>query len=104
MTLADSAVHGTVNCVVVTDNGVTHRVGTFVAHEGYAAWSAPLHVDPGRRAHGGGRVAQRDGARLRHAGPRRPLSSGRCVLSRLVGPLDGNADVVGLLLGQRRGA
>ena len=46
MTLADSAVHGTVNCVVVTDNGVTHRVGTFVAHEGYGAWSAPLPVDP----------------------------------------------------------
>jgi anti-sigma factor RsiW len=46
MTLADSAVHGTVNCVVVTDNGVTHRVGTFAAHEGYGAWSAPLPVDP----------------------------------------------------------
>ena len=46
MTLADSAVHGTVNCVVVTDNGVTHRVGTFVAHDGYGAWSTPLHVDP----------------------------------------------------------
>ena len=46
MTLADSAVHGTVNCVVVTDNGVTHRVGTFVAHEGYGAWSAPMHVNP----------------------------------------------------------
>ena len=45
MMLADSAVHGTVNCVVVTDDGVTHHVGTFVAHEGYGAWSAPLHVD-----------------------------------------------------------
>jgi anti-sigma factor RsiW len=46
MTLADSAAHGTVDCVVVTDDGVTHRVGTFVAHEGYGAWSAPLPVDP----------------------------------------------------------
>ena len=46
MMLADSTVHGTVNCVVVTDDGVTHHVGTFVAHEGYGAWSAPLHVDP----------------------------------------------------------
>jgi hypothetical protein len=46
MMLADSPVHGTVNCVVVTNDGVTHRVGTFVAHEGYGAWSAPLHVDP----------------------------------------------------------
>jgi hypothetical protein len=46
MMLADSAVHGTVNCVVLTDDGVTHRVGTFVAHEGYGAWSAPLRVDP----------------------------------------------------------
>jgi predicted anti-sigma-YlaC factor YlaD len=46
MMLADSTVHGTVNCVVVTDDGVTHRVGTFVAHEGYGAWSAPLAVDP----------------------------------------------------------
>ena len=46
MMLADSAVHGTVNCVVVTDDGVSHRVGTFVAHDGYGAWSAPLPVDP----------------------------------------------------------
>ncbi len=46
MMLADSAIHGRVNCVVVTDDGVTHRVGTFVAHEGYGAWSSPLHVDP----------------------------------------------------------
>jgi putative zinc finger protein len=46
MMLADSAIHGTVNCVVVTDDGVTHRGGTFVAHEGYGAWSAPLHVGP----------------------------------------------------------
>ena len=45
--LSDSTVHGTVNCVVVTDDGVTHRVGTFVAHEGYGEWSAPLHhVNP----------------------------------------------------------
>ncbi len=46
MMLADSTVHGTVNCVVVTDDGVTHPVGTFVAHEGYGEWNAPLHVDP----------------------------------------------------------
>ncbi len=44
--LADSTVHGTVNCVVVTADGLTHRVGTFVAHEGYGEWSAPLHVNP----------------------------------------------------------
>ena len=38
--------HGTVNCVVVTDDGVSHHVGTFVAHEGYGAWIAPLPVNP----------------------------------------------------------
>jgi anti-sigma factor RsiW len=46
MTLDDSAAHGTVHCVVVTDDGVTHSVGTFDAHKGYGAWMAPLHVDP----------------------------------------------------------
>jgi hypothetical protein len=47
MTLADSSARGTVNCVVVTDQGVTDRVGTFVARQGYGAWSAPLSVNPG---------------------------------------------------------
>ncbi len=46
MTLDDSTAHGTVHCVVVTNDGVTHNVGTFDAHDGYGAWMAPLHVDP----------------------------------------------------------
>ena len=46
MMLDDSAAHGTVTCVVVTRNGVSHHVGTFVAREGYGAWAAPLPVDP----------------------------------------------------------
>ena len=46
MMLADSTARGTVDCVVVTDDGVTHRVGTFVARRGYGAWISPLHVDP----------------------------------------------------------
>lgn len=46
MMLDDSAAHGTVTCVVVTDDGVSHHVGTFVARKGYAAWAAPLPVEP----------------------------------------------------------
>jgi hypothetical protein len=47
MMLADSGAQGTVNCVVVTRDGVTHHVGTFVASSGgYGAWIAPLHVSP----------------------------------------------------------
>jgi hypothetical protein len=46
MMLADSSARGKVSCVVVTSDGVTHRVGTFVARDGYGAWIAPLHVDP----------------------------------------------------------
>jgi hypothetical protein len=46
MMLTDSSVQGTVNCVVVTRDGVTHWVGTFTAKNGYGAWLAPLHVDP----------------------------------------------------------
>ena len=46
MMMSDSSAHGTVNCVVVTDNGVTHHVGTFVADKGYGAWIAPLPVNP----------------------------------------------------------
>jgi predicted anti-sigma-YlaC factor YlaD len=46
MMLEDSMANGTVNCVVVTNDGVSHRVGTFVARKGYGAWIAPLHVDP----------------------------------------------------------
>lgn len=47
MMLDDSGARGTVSCVVVTDDGVTHHVGTFVAREGYGAWAARLHhVDP----------------------------------------------------------
>jgi len=46
MMLADSTARGKVTCVVVTSDGVTHRIGTFVARAGYGAWIAPLHVDP----------------------------------------------------------
>jgi anti-sigma-K factor RskA len=47
MMLADSSARGKVNCVVVTDDGVSHHLGTFVAREGYGAWIAPLqHVNP----------------------------------------------------------
>jgi anti-sigma factor RsiW len=46
MMLDDASVHGTVHCVVVTQDGKTYTVGTFVARDGYGAWTAPLHVDP----------------------------------------------------------
>jgi len=46
MALDDSSAHGVVHCVVVTDDGKVHQVGTFVARDGYGAWAAPLHVDP----------------------------------------------------------
>ena len=46
MMLEDSSAQGVVNCVVVTHDGVTHEVGSFVAHAGYGAWVAPLHLDP----------------------------------------------------------
>ncbi|HWF16430.1 MAG TPA: zf-HC2 domain-containing protein [Acidimicrobiales bacterium] len=46
MMLFDESVHGTVNCVVETSDGVSHRVGTFEAKAGYGAWIAPLHVNP----------------------------------------------------------
>jgi hypothetical protein len=46
MMLIDSSAHGTVNCIVVTSDGVSHQVGTFVARKGYGAWVAPLRVDP----------------------------------------------------------
>jgi anti-sigma-K factor RskA len=48
MMLADSTAHGTVDCVVVTKNGETRRVGTFSADRGgYGAWIAPLRgIDP----------------------------------------------------------
>jgi hypothetical protein len=46
MALADSSARGRVECVVITDDGVTHLVGSFDAWNGYGAWVAPLHVDP----------------------------------------------------------
>jgi hypothetical protein len=46
MMLDDSSAHGTVSCVVVTDDGVTYHVGTFEADKGYGAWIAPLPVNP----------------------------------------------------------
>jgi hypothetical protein len=46
VTLADSWTDGKVTCEVVTADGVTHRVGTFTAKDGYGAWGAPLRVAP----------------------------------------------------------
>jgi hypothetical protein len=46
MMMSDSSAHGTVTCVVVTDDGTTHHVGTFEADKGYGAWIAPLPVNP----------------------------------------------------------
>jgi anti-sigma factor RsiW len=46
MMLEDSTAHGAVNCIVVTRDGVSHQLGTFVARQGYGAWVAPLHIDP----------------------------------------------------------
>jgi hypothetical protein len=46
MTLDDAATRGTVTCQVVTDDGVTHRVGSFTAKDGYGTWGAPLPVAP----------------------------------------------------------
>jgi hypothetical protein len=46
MMLADSSARGTVDCVVVTKDGVTHWVGSFTAKGGYGAWLARLHVNP----------------------------------------------------------
>jgi hypothetical protein len=46
MMLDDSSARGTVRCVVVTEDGKAHTVGTFKSHEGYGAWMAPLHVNP----------------------------------------------------------
>ena len=46
MMLVDSNAQGPVNCIIVTSDGVSHRVGSFVAKKGYGAWVAPLRVDP----------------------------------------------------------
>jgi hypothetical protein len=46
MMLIDSNAQGTVNCVVVTSDGVSHQAGTFDAKKGYGAWVAPLAVNP----------------------------------------------------------
>jgi len=46
MALDDSSAQGTLRCVVVTEDGVTHVVGTFESRQGYGAWMAPLHVNP----------------------------------------------------------
>jgi hypothetical protein len=47
MSLADVSIQGKVTCQVVTDDGVTHTVGTFTVRQGYGAWGAPLPVSPG---------------------------------------------------------
>jgi hypothetical protein len=46
VTLADSWTDGKVTCEVVTADGVTHKVGSFTAKDGYGAWGAPLRVAP----------------------------------------------------------
>jgi hypothetical protein len=46
MMLEDSSARGRVRCVVVTEDGKAHTVGTFESHEGYGAWVARLHVNP----------------------------------------------------------
>ena len=46
VTMEDSSAHGALTCEVVTANGVTHRIGSFSATYGYAAWDAPLKVAP----------------------------------------------------------
>jgi hypothetical protein len=46
VTLDDSSAQGALTCEVVTDDGVTHKIGTFSATYGYAAWDAPLKVAP----------------------------------------------------------
>ncbi len=46
VTLADSWSDGKVTCEVVTEDGVTHEVGSFTAKDGYGAWGAPLRVAP----------------------------------------------------------
>src|ERR1700728_2463876 len=46
MMLADSTARGKGSCVAVTDDGVTHQVGTFVAQGGYGAWTSALPVSP----------------------------------------------------------
>jgi hypothetical protein len=47
MDLAESSAQGTVTCEIVTDNGATHKIGTFRVANGYGAWVAPLGVSPG---------------------------------------------------------
>ncbi len=46
MMVAGADAHGSVDCVVVTHDGVTQLIGSFVLHQGYGAWAAPLHVSP----------------------------------------------------------
>ncbi len=46
VTMHGSSANGMLTCEVVTDNGVTHKIGTFSATYGYAAWDAPLRVAP----------------------------------------------------------
>jgi hypothetical protein len=46
MMLADTGVKGQFTCLVITDDGSRHVVGTITAHDGYGAWYAPLRVNP----------------------------------------------------------
>ena len=46
MELDKSLVQGTITCVIVTDSGTIHKLGTFKVANGYGAWAAPLGVPP----------------------------------------------------------
>ena len=46
MQLAESSVHGTVTCEIVTDNGATHKLGTFRVTDGYGSVGGSLGVSP----------------------------------------------------------
>jgi hypothetical protein len=46
VTLAGSSTEGRITCEVVTTDGVTHKLGSFSAKDGYGAWGAPLRVAP----------------------------------------------------------
>ena len=86
MMLADSSARGTVNCVVVTDDGVTHTGRDVRGRQGLRGVDRPAARQPGRRAHRRGGVAQRDGDRHRHAGLTTASSSGRCRACRAPRP------------------
>ena len=68
MTLDDSAAHGTVDCVVVTDDGDAAHGRDLRRPRGLRGLDGSAPRRPGPRAHRRGGLAQRDGDRHRHAG------------------------------------